>query len=52
LPRKKRNCGPKKKWDPEAIEEAFKDIPLFQRTRTIRDLAAALGTPKTDSIQS
>ena len=44
-PRKKRNCGRKKKWDPEAIKEAIKDIPLFQR-RTIRDLAAALGIPK------
>jgi hypothetical protein len=44
-PRKKRNCGRKKKWDPEAIKEAIKDIPLFRR-RTIRDLAAALGIPK------
>ena len=44
-PRKKRNCGRKKKWDPEAIMEAIKEIPLFRR-RTIRDLAAALGIPK------
>ena len=44
-PRKKRNCARKKKWDPKAVMEAIKEIPLFQR-RMIRDLAAALGIPK------
>ncbi len=31
-PRKKRNCGRKKKWDSEAIMEAIKEIPLFRRS--------------------
>jgi hypothetical protein len=44
-PRKKGRCGRKKKWDPDAVREAIRDIPLFQR-RTLRDLAAALGIPK------
>lgn len=45
-PRKKgRRCGRKKKWDPEAIRDAIREIPLHKR-RTIRDLAEALGIPK------
>ena len=36
-PRKKGRCGRKKKWDPEAIREAIRDIPLYRR-RTLRDL--------------
>jgi hypothetical protein len=44
-PKRKGRCGRKKKWDPEAIREAILDIPLYRR-RSIRDLAAALGIPK------
>jgi hypothetical protein len=40
-----RNSGRPKKWNPEEIREAVQLVPLRQR-RTIRDLAAALGIPK------
>lgn len=41
----KHRCGRPKKWNHDEVREAVKLIPLFQR-RTIRDLAAALGIPK------
>ena len=43
-PRKKK-CGRHKKWNHDEIREAVALIPLFKR-RTIRDLAHALGMPK------
>ena len=42
---KKKKCGRHKKWNHDEIREAVTLIPLFKR-RTIRDLAHALGMPK------
>ena len=44
-PRKKKKCGRRKKWNHDEVREAVALIPLFRR-RTIRDLAHALGIPK------
>jgi hypothetical protein len=41
----KKNCGRPKLWNHDEVREAVKLVPLFQR-RSIRDLAAALGIPK------
>jgi hypothetical protein len=42
---KKKNCGRPKLWNHDEVREAVKLVPLYQR-RSIRDLAAALGMPK------
>ena len=44
-PQKLNKCGRSKKWNHDEVREAVKLVPLFQR-RTIRDLAFALGIPK------
>ncbi len=41
----RKNCGQPKLWNHDEICEAVKLVPLYQR-RSIRDLAAALGMPK------
>ena len=41
----KKKCGRHKKWNHDEVREAVWLIPLFRR-RSIRDLAAALGIPK------
>jgi hypothetical protein len=44
-PPKINNCGRPQKWNRDELQEAVKEVPIYQR-RTIRSLASALNVPK------
>ena len=39
---KRHNCQPPRKWDPEAVQEALKELPWNQR-KNVRSAASKLG---------
>ena len=41
---KRHNCQPTRKWDPEAVQEALKELPWNER-KTVRAAASKLGIP-------
>ena len=41
---KRHNCQPPKKWDPEAVQDALKELPWNQR-KNVRSAALKLGIP-------